>query len=80
MSRPVGPPKTALGAAMQARRRDVSGDEAAATLGIERTTYYRIERGAQAPSIDTCLRLAAWLGWTADMVIAAARRTPTAAP
>jgi DNA-binding XRE family transcriptional regulator len=74
--RPLQPPKTALGAAMRAKRADMSGDDAAEALGIERGTYYRIERGAREPSADTALLLARWLGITMEEVYDAARRPP----
>jgi DNA-directed RNA polymerase subunit H (RpoH/RPB5) len=61
---------------MRERRGVESGDAIAASLTMDRDTYYRIERGAQVPSIASADVLGKWLGWTAGQVIDAARRPP----
>ena len=77
------PAKTALGTTMRAKRGDSPGEDAATALGIERGTYYRLERGTHAPSLTTAQALARWLGWTLEQVYEAAASPavlPTALP
>jgi DNA-binding XRE family transcriptional regulator len=61
---------------MRSKRGDTTGEQAARSIGMPRSTYYRIERGAQEPSYDTAVVLGRWLGWTAERVIEAARTPP----
>lgn len=49
-------------------RRDV-----AAEIGIDHAVYHRLEAGTRRPSGETALKLARWLGWTAEQVIEGAR-------
>lgn len=44
---------------------------------MDRSAYYRIERGMHRPSYDTAVKLAAWLGWTVERVMDASS-TPAA--
>ena len=62
-------PSTKLGILLREKRGDRPGDEAAAAAGIDKVAYYRLERGVQAPSIQTCRALAAYLGLTAGQVL-----------
>lgn len=66
-------PRTKLGVLLRDKRGDKTGDEVAEEIGMDRGTYYRVERGVQAPSIPTCLALSAWLGLTVGQVIDASR-------
>lgn len=77
MPRPPSPPKTALGAAMRARRGAAIGRTAAAEVGLDHDHFYRLERGAHRPTYDTAVRLAAWLGWTVEQVMEAAKAPAT---
>ena len=74
MPRPASVPTTALGAAIQAKRGETPGHEAAAALGLTPAGLYRIERGERRPAIDTALLLAPWLGWTVARIAEAARQ------
>ena len=60
---------------MTTKRGASSGDATALELGIDRGTYYRLERGDHQPSYATARALAAWLGWTTDQVMEAAEKT-----
>jgi len=75
MSRPPSAPvpTTPLGVALIARRDGRSGRDAAAEIGIDQGVLSRLERGERDPSIQTTLKLARWLGWTAEQVIEGAR-------
>ncbi len=72
MGRRPSPPKTALGAAMRARRGDATGLAAAEVVGLGEDHWYRLERGQHRPNTDTARKLAAWLGWTVEQVLDAA--------
>lgn len=65
---------------MRLRRSGRVGDEVAEELGLERGTYYRLERGTHQPSYDTAKKLATWLGWTTDQVMEAAKAPAPSAP
>ena len=78
MSRKPNPPKTALGAAIRARR-VTTGEATAEQLGISKVTLYRLERGDHSPTASTALKLARWLGWTMEQVVEAAA-APTTPP
>lgn len=81
MPRPPSPPKTALGAAMRARRGSMIGLTAAEELGLHHDHYYRLERGTHRPTYDTAVKLARWLGWTVERVMDAADQpAPTVVP
>lgn len=78
MPRPRTAPKTQLGLALIERRGDASLFAVEAETGLTYTTLSRLERGAHRPSADTALKLARWLGWTMEEVMAAADQpTPT---
>jgi DNA-binding XRE family transcriptional regulator len=66
-------PANPLAAAIQAKREGMSQDDAAITLGLSGVTLSRLERGAHRPTYDTAVKLAAWLGWTVEAVMDAAR-------
>ena len=68
------PAKTALGIAMRTKRGDSPGEDAAIALGIERGTYYRLERGTHTPALTTAQALARWLGWSLEQVYEAAAK------
>lgn len=73
MGRPPKPVGTALGAAIRARRSGRQVD-AAAELGVSRSTLAEAERGTHAPSLATARALARWLGWSLEDVLDAAER------
>lgn len=79
VGRPPLEPPTALAVALRARRekQGQTQREAAPLIGIDRATLARMERGTHAPSVDTALALARWLGWPLESVLEAAR-TPAA--
>lgn len=57
---------------MQAQRQELSLHEVGDQIGLASNTLSRVERGDRRPSLDTALKLAAWLGWTVEEVVAAA--------
>lgn len=71
--RPPTEPRTALGAAIRARRGERSAEDVAGEIGIRANTIYRIERGETVPSDRSARALAVWLGWSAGQVRSAAR-------
>ena len=71
--RPPSPPLTALGLAVREHRAPATQDEIAMVLGITQATLARLERGTHQPSYETAKKLAAWLGWTTDQVMEAAK-------
>lgn len=73
MPKPPTTPKTALGVAMQARRAGATVPAAAAEIGLSAPGYYRLEAGSRRPDTDSTVKLARWLGWTAEQVIEGAR-------
>lgn len=72
MPRPPPTPSTALGVALQERRAGRTSAEVAPAIGVDSSTLLRFERGANRPTYDTAVKLAAWLGWTVEQVMAAA--------
>ena len=72
MPRPPPKPTTALGAAIQQRRGTARQEDVAEELRLTGATLSRLERGANRPTYDTAVKLAAWLGWTTDQVMQAA--------
>lgn len=72
-ARPLRPPANALGVAIRDRRAELTQNEVAAALALQPSTLSRIESGAHAPSTETALVLARWLGWTVEAVLAAAK-------
>jgi len=67
------PPLNALGSKMRAHRSTTTVEDAAVAVGLDVQSYYRFERGARRPNIQTAEKLAAWLGLTVGQVIDAAR-------
>lgn len=63
---------------MRQRRATQVGEAAAATVGVSRSTYFKIEEALHLPSPSTALALARWLGWTMEQVYEAAN-TPVSA-
>lgn len=72
MPRPRSAITTALGRALVEKRAARSLDAVGQELGVTFATLSRLERGTHRPSYDTAVKLAAWLGWSTDEVMAAA--------
>lgn len=64
---------TTLGKAIREHRGALTLREVGEALDVSHATLGRIERGAHAPSVDTAIALARWLGWSVEQVIKAAR-------
>lgn len=58
---------------MRAKRGNQSLQQAAGDAGVPFSTLSRIERGTHAPSADTALALARWLGWSMEQVMEASK-------
>lgn len=61
-----------LADAVRKKRGDLSQVDAAQAAGVPRATLSRLERGTHRPSYDTAVKLARWLGWTVEEVMAGA--------
>lgn len=77
MPRPRSAASTALGLAMVEARGDRTLLGVGPEVGVTYATLSRLERGTHRPSYDTAVKLAAWLGWTTDQVMAAASTPAT---
>lgn len=73
MGRPAPTPGSLLGAELQSRRAGRPSTEIAPEVGVTHSTWLRIEKGKHRPTYDTAVRLAAWLGWTVEQVMEAAK-------
>lgn len=76
MARPTSPVTTRLGQSIRAHRAPLSQEEAGGVCGIPAGTMSRVERGVHRPDTDTVVKLARWLGWTMEEVVAAASQPP----
>ena len=74
MPRPSTGPTTHLGRRLIERRGSDSLFVVAEATGLSYSTLSNIELGTHAPSYPTAVKLAAWLGWTTDEVMAAANQ------
>lgn len=72
MARPPASPTTVLGTAIRALRASKGQVEVAEVIGISRSSLADVERGTHMPTYATAVKLAAWLRWTTDQVMAAA--------
>ena len=72
MGRRPTPARTLLGNSIRERRAGQSQREVEEAAAVPHTTLSRLERGTHRPTYDTAVKLAAWLGWTTDQVMAAA--------
>lgn len=72
MARPAPSPGTRLGVTLQERRAGRSSTVVGPEVGVTHSTWLRLERGTHQPSYPTAVKLAAWLGWSTDEVMAAA--------
>ena len=79
MPRPPPKPGTRLGAAIQAMRRGRTQQAVADEVGLGIGTVSAIERGIRSLSMDTALKLAAWLEWDVGEVIRASLEAPPSA-
>lgn len=58
---------------MRAHRGTRTQRDTEEATGIPRSTLGRLELGTHAPSADTALALARWLGWTMEQVMEASK-------
>lgn len=72
---------TALSLALRQQRGEAPLRPAARALGISHVTLLQLERGQRKPGLELALRLARWLGWSAEQVLAASSTfTPLTTP
>ena len=71
MGRPAPPPGSLLGAELQLRRAGRPSTSVSAEIGVTYMTWLRLEKGSHRPSYDTAVKVARWLHWTTEQVMAA---------